>query len=322
MKRLALLMGGLVAGLLVAAVPARAEPPLVIATGEVTGFYFPVGGALCRLLGREAEKNGLRCLVEPTSGNVANLALLKQGKTDLAILQSRVLQQARSGEGAFAEQGAFAGLRAVAALHGEPLVVLTAKSAKIRLLADLKGKRVNLGRPQSFQRLMAESILEAAGLATADLAAVREIDLDEQAAALCDGRTDVAFFTGIHPMAAVQRALSDCDAQALDLTSEVIQKAMAREPFLSAYVLPADTYPAIGRDISTIAMKAVLATTESLPAATAEKVARTLADGFTAFAELHPVLRGTRRDGLAKDGIAVPLHSGAEKFYREAGLLK
>lgn len=312
----------LLAVLLGAAVPAWAEAPLVIATGEVTGFYFPVGGALCRILGREAEKDGLRCLVEPTAGNAANLALLKQGKTDMAILQSRVLQQARSGEGAFADQGAFPGLRAVAALHGEPLVMLVAKSAKIKSLADLKGKRVNLGRPQSFQRLMAETTLAAAGLAAADLAAVREIDLDDQAAALCDGRTDVAFFTGIHPMAAVQRALADCDAQVLDLSSEAIQMALAREPFLSAFVLPAETYPAIGKDIPTIAMKAVLATTDSLPAATAEKVARALADSFSAFTDLHPVLRGARRDGLAKDGIAVPLHSGAEKFYREAGLVK
>lgn len=318
-------LGLLFGALLVAALPARGEPsrqPLVIATGEVTGFYYPVGGAVCRILGREAEKHGLRCLVEPTPGYMVNLSLLRRGEVDLAMVQSRALGQALGGQGAFATQGAFPGLRAIAALHSEPLLVLVAKSAKIRSLADLKGKKVNLGRPQSFQRVMAESALSAAGLAASDLAATLEIDLDQQPLALCDGRLEAAFFTGVHPMASAQQALQECDVEPLDLKGQPAREATSRPPFLASHVIAADTYQGIDKEITTIAMKAVLVATDSLSEEAAGQVAKSLVDGFAAFVEQHPVLRGVTRDGLAKDGLAVPLHAGAEKSYRDAGILK
>lgn len=300
----------------------QARLPLVVATGEVAGFYFPVGGAVCRLIGRQAGSSGLRCLVEPTTGNAANLAMLRRGDVDLAVVQSRALSQARSGEGPFAEQGAHPSLRAIAALHSEALLVVVAKSAKVRSLADLKGKKINLGRPQSFQRMMAEAALSAAGLAASDMAATLEIDLEQQAAALCDGRLDAAFFTGIHPMAPAQQALQECDVEVLDLKGTPAKEATGRRPFLAAHVIAADTYTGLDKDITTIAMKAVLATTEALPDTVAAAVAKALGENFTAFAELHPVLSGATRDGLAKDGLAVPLHPGAEKVYREIGVLK
>jgi TRAP transporter TAXI family solute receptor len=288
----------------------------------VSGFYYPVGGAVCRILSRDADKVGPRCLVEPTSGNAANVSQLRKGDVDLAVMQSRAVAQARSGEGPFADQGAFPALRAVAALHSEPVLVLVAKSAKIRSLADLKGKKVNLGRPQSFQRMMAEATLAAAGLAVSDLGTALEIDFDQQPVGLCDGRLEAAFFTGIHPMTTAEQALEECGVEALNLKGPMLQEAVNRNPYLATSVIAAETYPGIETDTTTIAMKAVLVTTSSLPESSAAQVAKGLADNFRAFVDQSPALRGSTRDGLARDGIAIPLHPGAEKAYREAGVLK
>lgn len=301
---------------------ARDAKPVIVATGEVSGFYFPVGGAVCRLLGRDADQHGLRCLVEPTNGNAANLTLLRKGEVDLAVVQSRALAQAQAGQGPFADEGAFPALRAVAALHSEPVLVLVAKTAKIGSLADLKGKKVNLGRPQSFQRLMAETTLAAVGLTTSDLAAALEVDLDQQPVALCDGRLEAAFFTGIHPMPMAELALEECGVEALDLKGAAAQAAISRNPYLASHVMAAETYPGVDKDITTIAMKAVLATTEALPDDIAAHLAKALADNFPAFVEQTPALRGATRDGLARDGLAITLHPGAAQAYRDAGVLK
>lgn len=314
----------LASALLAVALPARAGDvkSVVVATGEVSGFYFPVGGAVCRILGRDMDRHGLRCLVEPTNGNAVNLALLRKGEVDLAVVQSRALAQAQAGQGPFADQGAFPALRAVAALHSEPVLVLVAKAAKIRSLADLKGRKVNLGRPQSFQRMMAETTLSAVGLTASDLAAAMEIDLDQQPVALCDGRLEAAFFTGIHPMTAAELALEECGVEALDLKGIAVQDAVSRNPYLAAHVIAGETYPGIDKDITTIAMKAVLAATEALPDDVAAHLAKALADNFPAFLEQTPALRGATRDGLARDGLAIPLHPGADRAFREAGVLK
>lgn len=299
-----------------------ARKSVVIATGEVSGFYFPVGGAVCRVVSRDLDKHGLRCLVEPTSGNAVNLAQLRQSEVDMAVVQSRALFQARVGQGPFAEQGAFPALRAIASLHSEPILVLVAKSAKIHSLADLKGKRVNLGLPQSFQRMMAETLLGAVDLKPSDLASATEIDLEQQPVALCDGRLDAAFFTGIHPMMSAEQALEECGVEALNLKGAAVQEAIARNPYLAEHVIAAETYPGVDVDITTVAMKAVLATTSALPDDIAAQVAKALVDTFPAFAEQTTALRGSTRAGLARDGLAIPLHPGAERVYHEAGLLK
>ncbi len=325
MKRLLTLLAAAVFAAALPTVAAQAKPArqtVVVATGEVSGFYYPVGGAVCRILGHDLERHGLRCLVEPTNGNVANLTLLRNGEADLAVLQSRVLAQARPGQGPFADQGAFPGLRAIAALHGEPVLVLVAKGAKIRSLSDLKGKKVNLGRPQSFQRMMAETVLSVASLAASDLGSAMEIALDQQPVALCDGRLDAAFFTGIHPMMTAEQALGECGVEALDLKGSALQDVISRAPYLAAHVIAAETYPGVDKDITTIAMKAVLATTDALPEETAAQLAKALVDNFPAFLDQTPALRGATRAGLARDGLAIPLHSGAERAYREAGVLK
>lgn len=298
-----------------------AKPPLVLAGGDVAGSYFAVGGAVCRMVSRERERHGLRCLVEPTAGSAANLAALRAGDVDLAVVQSRQQREAWLGENAFAPAGAFAGLRALASLHGEAVVLLAAKSAKITRLADLKSKKVNFGRPNSFQRLMAESVLAVAGVDTAGWEAPLEMDLAQQTDGLCEGRLDAGFFSGLHPMPLVGRALAECDVEIVDLKELGAARRQEKRPFLAVHSLPASTY-GLDAELRTLSMKATLVTTERLPDDTAYQVVKALAEDFASFRAMHPVLDDLDRKALPGEALTAPLHPGAQRYYGETGLLR
>lgn len=308
--------------LTLAAVPAKAERhTLVIGSGEVTGFYFPTAGALCRVLNKE-HPQGATCAVSPSSGSAANVAALKAGETDYAIVQSRAAVQAATGADAFKDAAALPELRAVMSLHGEAVVILARQGAGIESPADLKGKRVNLGRPGSFQRAMAEMVIEAAGLSEGDFAPAVELDLAEEAAALCEGNIDAAFFTGIHPMAEAAAAVDECNATLVPVKGKNLDHWLKRNPWMSKGVVRKGSYDGVNDDVATLQLKAVLVTTTRVPAEEVYEMLKAVHANFTAFTRLHPVLKGLGKADSARDGIAIKLHDGAEKFYTETGLNK
>lgn len=294
---------------------------LVIGSGEVTGFYFPTAGALCRVFNKEHPR-GAVCAVSPSSGSAANVAALRAGETDFAILQSRAAVLAASGGESFKEAGPMADLRAVMSLHGEAVVVLARQGAGIETLAELKGKRVNLGRPGSFQRAMAEMVLEAAGLSEGDLAPAVELDLTEEAAALCEGNIDAAFFSGVHPMPEAAAAVDECNATLVPVKAKAMDAYLKHNPWMSRATIRRGTYDGVNDDVPSLQMKAVLATTTRVPSEDVYDLVKAVNANFPALTHLHPVLKGLSKGETAKDGIAIKLHEGAEKFYTEAGLAK
>jgi uncharacterized protein len=284
---------------------------LVIGSGEVTGYYFPAAGALCRVVNKDRPR-GASCAVAPSSGSAANVAALKSGEVDFAILQSRAALLATTG----------AELRAVMSLHGEAVVVLARQGSGIENLSDLKGKRVNLGRPGSFQRAMAEMVLEAAGLSEGDLAPAVELDLAEEATALCEGNIDAAFFTGVHPMPEAAAAVDECNSMPIPIKAKNLDAYIKRNAWLSRAVIRHGTYEGPKEDIPSLQLKAVLATTTRMPAEDVYDLVKAVQANFPALTRLHPVLKNLNKAETAKDGIAIKLHEGAEKFYGETGLNK
>lgn len=307
--------------LLSSAAGAAERRTLVIGSGEVTGFYFPTAGALCRVFNKEHPR-GASCAVSPSSGSAANVAALKAGETDFALLQSRAAMLAASGGEAFKEAGPNPDLRAVMSLHGEAVAVLARQGSGIESLADLKGKRVNLGRPGSFQRTMAEMVLEAAGLSEGDLAPAVELDLAEEATALCEGNIDAGFFTGIHPMSEAALAVDDCNTTLVPIKAKPLDAWLKRNPWMSKATLRKGTYDGVNDDVASLQVKAVLATTAKVPAEDVYDLLKVVHANFPALTRLHPVLKSLAKNETAKDGIALKLHEGAEKFYGEAGLAK
>lgn len=310
MKRI--LIPAVLAGLVLAQAAGAAERrTLVIAGGEVTGYYFPVAGALCRVINKD-HPLGLGCAVMPSSGSAANVAALKSGDADLALVQSRAAQMAVIGTEGFKEAGPMAELRAVMALHGEVSVVVARPGSGIEQLGDLKGKRVNLGKPGSFQRTMAETVIDASGLSQGDLSVLVELDLAEQAAELCQGNIDAAVFTGIHPMPEVQVAVEECGASLVQIRSKSMDSFFKKVPWVARFAIKNGTYDGQKEDVAAIGLKTLLVAGK-LSAEEVAAVARTVWANFGAFTRLHPALRGLTKAEASHDGIPIRMHEGVEK---------
>src|SRR4028118_765746 len=143
---------------------AQAQQKFVtIGTGGVTGVYYAVGGAICRLVNKDRKTHGLRCSVESTGASVYNVNAIKGGELDFGMAQSDVQYNAMKGEGGFKEGGAHGDLRAVFSVHPEPFTVLARKEANVTKFEDLKGKRVNVGNPGSGTRSAPEERLGPLG---------------------------------------------------------------------------------------------------------------------------------------------------------------
>jgi TRAP transporter TAXI family solute receptor len=175
---------------------------VTIGTGGVTGVYYAVGGAMCRLVNKDRAKHGIRCSVESTGGSVYNVNTIKAGELDFGLAQSDVQYQAYKGEGGFKEP--YGDLRAVFSVHPEPFTLVARPDANITSFADLKGKRVNVGNPGSGTRSAMDELLNAEHMKVSDFALASELKADEHGPALCDNKID-AFFYGVgHPSANIQ----------------------------------------------------------------------------------------------------------------------
>lgn len=302
---------------LAAAWPAQAADgrKLILATGEVHGFFYPVGGAVCRALSRSTGAQA--CLVAPTGGSAENLALLKNGEADLAIVQSRLLFQAAQGQGGFEKDGPFEGLRSVLALHDESVLLLARKQSGIRTLADLKGKRVATGQSGGFVRQMTDLLFTAASLRPGDLGAALEIEPARLAASLCADEIDAAFFAGIHPMREAAQAMAECGAQPVGIPEAVLARLIEANPFLYRIRLEPGLYEGAKSAVPTFATRAILTATDRLGDSEAYLLAKSVADNFEALGRYHPALKRLTRNDMARPGAGIAAHPGAERFFRE-----
>ena len=147
---------------------------LVMATGGVTGVYYPAGGAICQMMNQDVKKHGVRCFVESSGGSLENIKRLRAQEIDLAIVQSDWFLHAQNGTAEFKEYGAFDGLRKVANLYSEPFTIVARKDSDIQKLEGLKGKRVNIGNPGSGQRATMEWLMGVMGWWKSDFSEVYE----------------------------------------------------------------------------------------------------------------------------------------------------
>lgn len=297
------------------------EPSFVtIGTGVITGLYYPAGGAICRLVNKGRVQHDIRCAVEATDGSLFNLAALRRGEMDMAIVQSDWQFHAYKGTARFRDEGPFKNLRSVFGLHGEPFTVVARADAHIGTFQDLKGKRVNIGPEGSGGRTLLDTVLKAFSWTVRDFALATELPATEQAGALCDNRVDAILLAGGHPSAVVQEAASSCAVVLVPVSGRSIRRLIDDSPWLASTVIPGGLYPGVPGDTETFGVKATLVSSSGVDADTVYEVTRTVFDNLDEFTALHPALRGLEAATMAKDGLAAPLHEGAKRYFKEAGL--
>lgn len=292
---------------------------ITIGTGGVTGVYYPTGGAICRLVNKDRKSHGVRCSVESTGGSVYNTRTIREGELDFGVVQSDVQSAALEGVRAFENDQPYKDLRAVFSVHPEPMHVMVRADSGINSVADMKGKRVNIANPGSGTRVLAEVLMDAAGVSPSDFALAAELKSSEQSAALCDGKLDATIWAAGLPNGSSMEATSTCDVKIIDLTSSGTDKVLASNSAYAAAVIPGGMYPGNPDEIASWGPKATFVTDADTPDEVVYTLVKAVFDNFDDFKKLHPAFSRLVETQMIKDGLSAPLHPGAVKYYKERG---
>lgn len=302
-------------------VSAQEQRFVTIGTGGVTGVYYPAGGAICRLVNMDRKEHGIRCSVESTGGSVYNLNAIRQGELDLAVAQSDWQYHAYNGTSQFEDDGANEKLRAVFSLHPEPFTVVASKESGIENFEDLEGKRVSVGNPGSGQRATAEVLMDEMGWTMDKFSLAAEIKAAEQSQALCDGNIDAFFYTVGHPSGAIKEATTSCDSVLVNVDNEATQTLIDDNPYYRKAVIPGGMYRGSDEDVTTFGVAATFVSSTDVPDEVVYQVVKAVFENFDNFKRLHPAFSVLEKEEMVSDALSAPLHPGAEKYYREAGLI-
>lgn len=298
------------------------RPPALITIGTAgkAGIYYPAGGAICRLVNGDRFEHGIRCLAESTDGSIYNLAALRTGNLDLALVQSDWQHHALNGTDAFAEAGPDNELRAVSSLHQEPFTVVARRDSGIRHFNDLKDTRVNVGPPGSGNRATIDIVFAAMGWTVADLELATELPSEEQARALCDDRIDAVIFIVGHPNRSVQDTITSCDAVLVPVTGPAIDLLVAEHPYYWDATIPRGMYEGNQEAIKTFGLGATLVASSRTHPLVVYEVVKAVFDNLDEFKELHPALANLEKTRMVEAGLSARIHPGALRYYWEKGL--
>ncbi|WP_111497802.1 MULTISPECIES: TAXI family TRAP transporter solute-binding subunit [Marinobacter] len=305
-----------------AQVSAAEQQFVTIGTGGVTGVYYPAGGAICRLVNKDRKEHGIRCSVESTGGSIYNLNAIRQGELDLAVAQSDWQYHAYNGTSEFEKDGPNKKLRAVFSLHPEPFTVVARKDAGIENFADLKGKRVSVGNPGSGQRATAEVLMEEMGWDMDAYSLAAELKAAEQSQALCDNKIDAFFYTVGHPSGAIKEATTSCDSVLVNVDNDATAKLVEENPYYRVADIPGGMYRGNPEDTTTFGVAATFVTSADVPEDVVYEVVKAVFENFDSFKRLHPAFENLKKEEMVSDALSAPLHPGAVKYYKEAGLME
>ena len=309
-------------GIAAAGAAAAQQTFISIGTGGVTGVYYPAGGAICRLVNRDRADHGIRCGVESTGGSIFNINALRDGELEFGVAQSDWQFHAFGGTSRFEEQGPFEDLRAVFSLHPEPFTVVARADSGITSFDDLPGKRVNIGNPGSGQRGTMEVVMDAMGWDMSTFSVVTELQAGEQAQALCDNNIDAIVYTVGHPSGAIQEATTACDTVLVNVDNDTVRALVDERDYYRMATIPGGMYRGSDADVTTFGVGATFVTSAAVPEEVVYQVTKAIFENLDTFRSLHPALATLDPTEMVSDGLSAPIHDGAARFFREAGLMQ
>ncbi len=294
-----------------------------IGTGGVTGVYYPTGGAICRLVNKGRKEHGVRCSVESTGGSVYNINTIRGGELDMGVAQSDWQYHAYHGTGkqSFIDAGPFKELRAVFSVHPEPVSIVARKDANIKHVSDLVGKRVNIGNAGSGTEATWKVMWTAMGHTNDDLKLVAQMKASENPGALCDNKIDAYFYPVGNPTASTKESTTTCDANLVEVSGPVIDKLVSEKPYYAKAIIPGGMYRGNPNDIATFGVGATFVSSSKVSADTVYAVVKSVFENFDAFKKLHPAFGNLTKKGMIENANSAPLHEGAKRYYKEAGLM-
>ncbi len=300
-----------------AALPVAAQQFINVLTGGTSGVYYPLGVALAGAIGKALPT--AKVAAQSTKASVENLNLLQAGRGELAFTLGDSLSDAWKGNEEAGFKAPLDKLRGVAAIYPNYIQIVARADTGIKTLADLKGKKISVGAPRSGTELNARAILGAAGLTYKDFAKVEYLPFGESVELMKNHQLDVTLQSAGLGVASLRDLATAMDVVVVPVPADVIKKV--NDPAYLPATVPANTYRGQSSDVATAAVQNYLVTHEGVPADIVYTMTKTLWSGLDALVAAHSAAKQIRLDH-ALEGMPVPLHPGAERYYREAGLLK
>jgi len=300
-----------------------ANRSITIGTGNPAGVYFVTGNAICQLVHKEAAEGGkrdIRCAAPPTRGSTDNIDQISDGGFEFGVARSDWQYHAYSCTSKRVK--CYRKLRSVFSVYPEPFQIIVREDSGINTWRDLKGKRVNIGKPGSGDRSIMELLMRAHGTLSSDFKMATELTSAARSRALCDGEIDAFGYVVGVPSAGVSAATDACSARIINLNGGVEKKLVYGYPYYAFATIPKGTYKTSHSDVTTFGVMVTFVTSEDVPEDIVYEVTHAVFENFDDFRKMHPVFGHLDPLRMVKDGLSAPLHPGALRFYKENGWIR
>lgn len=297
-------------------ITAAAPKMITLGTGDLTGVYYPAGGAICKILNKTRSEHNIRCMVESTQGSTHNIDALYARELDLAIVQGDRLYHAFNGSDSYMESGPHKQLRTLLVLHSEAFTLVARADSGIKTFDDLLNKRVNIGNLGSGHRKTMDQLMQIKGWHYRDFALTTELPASEMAQALCNGDIDAFVYMVGHPNTSVKEATSFCDSRIIPLPEELIRTLSQQYPYYQPAKIAGDLYTGNKESVSTFKVEAILVSNKSLNEKIAYEVVKNISQNIRELSTLHSALSGLTALSIqpVKPSLA-PVHDGAQRWF-------
>lgn len=313
-------MRGLVLALVAAvglSAPAQAQDFVNVLTGGTSGVYYPLGVALTKIYGDNID--GVRATVQSTKASVENLNLLQQGRGEVAFALGDAVSLAWAGNAEVGFAKKLDKLRGISALYPNYIQIVASADSGIKTLEDLKGKRVSVGAPKSGTELNARAVFEAAGLSYDDLGKVEYLPFAESVELIKNRQLDATLQSAGLGVASIRDLATSINIVVVPIPPEVVE-AIGDPAYMSA-TIPAGTYDGQENDVPTAAITNILVSHSDVSDDLAYQMTKLLYEHLDALQATHSAAKAIKLEN-AVASMPVPLHPGAERYYREAGVLQ
>jgi len=286
-----------------------------ILTGGTSGVYYPLGVGLSKIYGEKIE--GSKVQVQSTKASVENLNLIQSGKGEIAFVLGDSVKYGWEGNAEAGFQSKLDNLRGIAGIYPNYVHIVASKSSNINSIEDLKGKRVSVGAPKSGTELQARAILKAAGMSYEDLGKVEYLPFGQSVELIKNRQIDATVQSAGLGVASIKDLANSVEVVIVEIPESLIEKLGA--PYVSA-TIPANTYQGVAQDTKTAGIVNFLITSQKVSDQTAYDMTKNLFENLPALVATHSAAKNINID-KALTGMPVPLHPGAEKYYKEKGIV-
>ena len=295
----------------------NAKKDYILATGGTSGTYYPFGGAIANIWNTKVEN--MNVTAQATGASAENLRLINKGDAEFAIVQNDVMDYAYNGTDLFAGEK-LSNIQTIGTLYPEVVQIAVSKNSGIKAIVDMAGKRISVGDAGSGVEFNAKQILEGYGVTFNDFRK-SNLSFKESSDGIQNGTLDGCFVTAGVPNAALQELAFTSGLQLIPVSGAAADKIMAKYHYYTLTTIPGGTYKGTDGDTPALAIKATLAVSAKLDTDTVYEMTKALFSNLPELATAHAKGKEVSAE-KAVTGVSVPFHPGAEKYFKELGLMK